>query len=157
VSSPTVVLSEQPSIRSRKMAGFSRGAFYAHFNNKEELFFALMQQRASEELAQLRSQRQTDTEEQSLVLIWQLCKKRLRDSQWSLLLIEFKLYVARRGAASVRTTAKLQTRPRVSGSFPAEYCRNKAVSTPCSRHLRMGDASCERTTGLSCRMQRSNR
>jgi AcrR family transcriptional regulator len=92
-----------------RRAGFSRGAFYAHFNNKEDLFFALVQQRASEQLAQLCSQLQGATEEQSRALIWELCKNRLRDSQWSLLLIEFKLYIGRRRAHSVKTAAKLQS------------------------------------------------
>ena len=91
-----------------RRAGFSRWAFYAHFNNKEDLFFALMQQRASEQLAQLCSQLQAETEEQSLALIWELCKNRLRDSEWSLLLIEFKLYIGRRRAKSVKTAAKLE-------------------------------------------------
>jgi AcrR family transcriptional regulator len=92
-----------------RRAGFSRGAFYAHFKNKEDLFFALVQQRASERHAQLRSQLQVGTEEQSRALIWELCKSRLRDSQWSLLQIEFKLYIARRAAKSVKAAAKLQS------------------------------------------------
>jgi AcrR family transcriptional regulator len=91
-----------------RRAGFSRGAFYAHFNNKEALFFALLQQRASEQLRHLGSRLQAGTEEHSLALIWELCKNWLRDPDWSLLLIEFKLYIAQRGAKSVKTAAKLQ-------------------------------------------------
>src|ERR1700689_621967 len=35
--------------------GHTRGAFYAHFNSKEDLFFALFEQEAGERLRDLRS------------------------------------------------------------------------------------------------------
>lgn len=122
-----------------KRAGFSRGAFYAHFNNKEHLFFALVKQRALEQVPQFCLQLQPGNEEQSPALIWELCKNRLRDSEWSLLLIEFKLYIARRGGKRVRTARELQGSARKGG---ADSCGILAGQSRHALFEALADAIC---------------
>lgn len=88
--------------RIAKIAGFSRGAFYAHFKTKEDLFLAMLEDRASSEVQRFRSAVQDHAREEWTQIIWQVCTERLRDVQWSLLQLEFKMYIARRGAKGVK-------------------------------------------------------
>ena len=92
-----------------RRAGFIRGAFYAHFKNKEDLFFGLLQQGASKRLVQLRSQLQAGTEEQSRVSLESYARAAFATRNGSLLQIGFKQYIARRAANGVKAAAKPQS------------------------------------------------
>ncbi|HTB17219.1 MAG TPA: TetR family transcriptional regulator [Bryobacteraceae bacterium] len=76
--------------------GHTRGAFYAHFNNKEDLFFALLEQEAGDRLRGLRSTMEKCTN--SVTRMRALRKfyvGRVSDRQWVMLSLEFKLFALR--------------------------------------------------------------
>lgn len=86
-------------------AGYTRGAIYAHYSNKEDLFLALMRDRA---LARITGIRKAMEAEPSLAKRRKIFKRwiasQVLDSTWSTLKLEFKLYAARRP----RSRKKLQ-------------------------------------------------
>jgi AcrR family transcriptional regulator len=76
--------------------GHTRGAFYAHFSSKEDLFFALLEQDAGERLRGLRSmiERCSDSEDRMRTLR-KFYVARVSDRQWVMLALEFKLFALR--------------------------------------------------------------
>src|SRR5579863_7575854 len=71
--------------------GHTRGAFYAHFSSKEDLFFALFEQEARERLQDLRSvlERCADGEGR-LQALRKFYVGHVSDRQWVMLALEFK-------------------------------------------------------------------
>ncbi len=81
-----------------KDAGHTRGAFYANFDSKEDLFFALLEQQAREHIDKIQSMLEgCTTEEQRLSTLREYYVGLLSDRQWSLLMLEFKLFALRHG------------------------------------------------------------
>ncbi len=81
-----------------KDAGHTRGAFYANFESKEDLFFALLEQQAREHIDKIQSMLEgCTTEEQRLSTLREYYVGLLSDRQWSLLMLEFKLFALRHG------------------------------------------------------------
>jgi AcrR family transcriptional regulator len=87
-------------------AGFTKGAVYPHFWNKEEVSIALTERRWDERLARVRTALDTlatssaDQRSASFVdltrnLLWD-------DPDWSLLVLEFNVYAARNPSAQHR-------------------------------------------------------
>ncbi len=76
--------------------GHTRGAFYAHFSSKEDLFFALFEQEAGDRLRDLRSvlERCADAEGR-LQALRKFYVGRVSDRQWVMLALEFKLFALR--------------------------------------------------------------
>ncbi len=76
--------------------GHTRGAFYAHFNSKEDLFFALFEQEAGDRLRSLRSvmERRPDPAARMRALR-KYYVGRVSDRQWVMLALEFKLFALR--------------------------------------------------------------
>jgi AcrR family transcriptional regulator len=76
--------------------GHTRGAFYAHFSSKEDLFFALFEQEAGDRLRELRSalERCSDTSDK-LRALRRFYVGRVSDRQWVMLALEFKLFALR--------------------------------------------------------------
>lgn len=76
--------------------GHTRGAFYAHFNSKEDLFFALFEQEAGGRLHDLRAvlERCADAEGR-LGALRKFYVARVSDRQWVMLALEFKLFALR--------------------------------------------------------------
>ena len=78
-------------------AGYSRGAIYAHYANKEDLFLELMEQRVHAKLATVHRQIETERDvrkRRQTFKSWmadQVC-----DPSWGTLTLEFKLYAVRR-------------------------------------------------------------
>jgi AcrR family transcriptional regulator len=78
-------------------AGYTRGAIYAHYSNKEDLFLALMEHRVLTKFAAVRQMIEAEPE---------VCKRpgifkrwlatQLSDHAWGTLMLEFKLYALRR-------------------------------------------------------------
>ena len=99
--------------------GHTRGAFYAHFTSKEDLFFALLEQEAGERLRDLRSvlERCSDAGGRLRVLR-KFYVGRASDRQWVMLAVEFKLFALRhpklrarlaRTHRRIRESLKLET------------------------------------------------
>jgi AcrR family transcriptional regulator len=76
--------------------GHTRGAFYANFNSKEDLFFALFEQEAGERLRDLRSVlEQCPNSDDRLRVLRKFYIGRASDRQWVMLALEFKLFALR--------------------------------------------------------------
>lgn len=77
-------------------AGHSRGAFYAHFAQKEDLFFALVEEQAQKHREHMRSVlEKCASDEERLEALRTYYANRVSDRQWSILVLEFKLYALR--------------------------------------------------------------
>jgi AcrR family transcriptional regulator len=75
-------------------AGHTRGAFYTHFNSKEDLFFALFEQDAGKLLRELRFVLEHSSGDR-LRALRNAYKARASDRQWMMLSLEFKLFALR--------------------------------------------------------------
>jgi len=76
--------------------GHTRGAFYAHFNSKVDLFFALFEQETGERLRGLRSiMEQYPSSDGRLRALRKFYVGRASDRQWAMLALEFKLFAWR--------------------------------------------------------------
>jgi AcrR family transcriptional regulator len=83
-------------------AGRTKGAIYAHFRGKEDIFFALMERKAAERRdAFLRSAEGGSSQQQKNV-IKELFLDALEEENWPILLLEFKLFALRNKDASQR-------------------------------------------------------
>jgi AcrR family transcriptional regulator len=102
--------------------GHTRGAFYAHFSSKEDLFFALLEQDAGDKLRALRTVLEKCPDARRR---WQALRKyyvtRVSDRQWVMLALEFKLFALRHP----RLRAKLvRTHRRIRESLKLETIGN---------------------------------
>jgi AcrR family transcriptional regulator len=99
--------------------GHTRGAFYANFNSKEDLFFALFEQEAGDRLRDLRSvlEKCRDSDGR-LRALRKFYVGRASDRQWVMLALEFKLFALRhprlrarlaRTHRRIRESLKLET------------------------------------------------
>jgi len=99
--------------------GRTRGAYYAHFNSKEDLFFALLEQEAGERLRDLRSVlEQCPDSDGRLRALRKFYLGRASGRQWVMLALEFKLFAWRhpklrarlaRTHRRIRESLKLET------------------------------------------------
>ena len=122
--------------------GHTRGAFYAHFENKEELFFALLEQEANQRLDELRAIIEcAPTPQQRLDALREFYVGRAWDLHWVMLMLEFKLFAVRhphlrarlarthrRIRASLNLAAINQLMPRgIKGAGKAQESRKVAL------------------------------
>jgi AcrR family transcriptional regulator len=76
-------------------AGHTRGAVYAHFKNKQDLFMALLERRARQKLALAREQMEQRSLQERLVFVRERYVEFYFDGNWPLLTLEFKLFALR--------------------------------------------------------------
>ena len=77
-------------------AGHTRGAFYAHFSSKEDLFFALLEHQAALHMERVNELLGGEaTREERLQRLREYYVDRVIDRNWSLLVLEFKLFAIR--------------------------------------------------------------
>src|SRR5581483_8855295 len=77
-------------------AGHSRGAFYANFETKESLFLALLEQQVSEHINLLTDRLHCcKSDREKIAALRQYFLERASDRQWSMLMLEFKLFAVR--------------------------------------------------------------
>ena len=76
--------------------GHTRGAFYAHFPNKEDLFFAIFEQEVRRRIERIRTVLESRaTAQERLASLREFYVDRVSDRQWAMLLLEFKLFALR--------------------------------------------------------------
>jgi AcrR family transcriptional regulator len=98
--------------------GHTRGAFYAHFNSKEDLFFALFEQEARGRLRDLRSALEECPDSTGrLRALRKFYVARVSDRQWVMLALEFKLFALRHPKLRARLA---RTHRRIRGSLKVE-------------------------------------
>ncbi|MGA8101741.1 MAG: TetR family transcriptional regulator [Candidatus Acidiferrales bacterium] len=76
-------------------AGHTRGAVYAHFKNKQDLFMALLERRARAKLALVREQMEQRSLPERLGFMRARYVEFYFDGNWPLLTLEFKLFALR--------------------------------------------------------------
>ena len=95
-------------------AGHTRGAFYANFKSKEDLFFVLLEQQAARNVDVVRRRLELcTTDEERMEQLRDHYVQRAADRAWSILLLEFKLYALRHGrmrAKLVRSHRSIRTK-----------------------------------------------
>ena len=87
-------------------AGYTRGAFYANFESKEDLFFALLEKEISHRIATLEKEMGKFHEpEAKLKAMRGFFLSKTLDRRWSLLALEFKLFAVRHPEVKRRLAA----------------------------------------------------
>jgi AcrR family transcriptional regulator len=77
-------------------AGYTRGAYYAHFQSKEDLFFAMLEHESRRYMERIgKALDECSTNQERIRTLREFYVKRLVDRQWSILMLEFKLYAIR--------------------------------------------------------------
>jgi AcrR family transcriptional regulator len=90
-------------------AGYTRGAFYANFESKEDIFFALLEQWIGGRIEQINSLlRQHDTPEKRVRALREHYAQLAKDRSLALLSLEFKLFAVRHPEAHQRLRARQQ-------------------------------------------------
>jgi AcrR family transcriptional regulator len=84
-------------------AGYTRGAIYAHYKSKEDLFLDLLEQRMHGKLATMRSLLEgVTTPEERLAQFRAQLLAFTCDRSWALLILEFKLFALRQPKLKAR-------------------------------------------------------
>ncbi len=87
-------------------AGHTRGAFYAHFSSKEDLFFALLEQQIYIQLEHVQTIMDAQkTRRAKLQVLRDHYVTKLSDPNWSMLMLEFKMFAIRRPKMRARLAA----------------------------------------------------
>jgi len=87
-------------------AGYTRGAFYANFESKEDLFFALLEGEISSRIAAVEKLVQEFRDPAAkLRALREFFLKLCEDRRWSLLALEFKLFAVRHPEVRARLAA----------------------------------------------------
>jgi AcrR family transcriptional regulator len=87
-------------------AGYTRGAFYANFESKEDLFFALLEGQISSRISTVEQiTRKLRDPEEKLAAFREFFLTVCEDRRWSLLALEFKLFAVRHPEVKVRLAA----------------------------------------------------
>ncbi len=86
--------------------GHTRGAFYAHFESKEELFFALLEQESFQRVEEMRAiAERAATPQARLEALREFYVGRAWDPNWVMLTLEFKLFAVRHPRLRARLAA----------------------------------------------------
>ncbi len=87
-------------------AGYTRGALYANFDDKEDLFCALLEKEISARIAALeREMEKARDPEAKLTAMREFFLTKTLDRRWSLLSLEFKLFAVRHPEVKQRLAA----------------------------------------------------
>jgi len=83
-------------------AGRTKGAIYAHFRSKEDIFFALLERKAKSRRDEFLRSAEGKNIEERLTIVKKLFLGALRDENWPILMLEFKLLALRNKASLQR-------------------------------------------------------
>jgi AcrR family transcriptional regulator len=118
-----------------KDAGYTRGAFYANFESKEDLFLALLEKEIATRIAVLeREMDKVRDPEAKLRTMREFFMTKTLDRRWSLLSLEFKLFAVRHPEVKQRLAAMHRrfVGPRVG--FLDDIMRTLGRELPASAH-----------------------
>jgi AcrR family transcriptional regulator len=112
-------------------AGFTRGAIYKNFENKEELFYAVIERRIEAQLSRFREVLSEDRgaamDPSRLAAIWQ--EELGFDNEWLTLDLEFRLYAMRNEDARKRWVAHERELRNLVARFIEEQQKALGTST----------------------------
>ncbi|HTW24263.1 MAG TPA: TetR/AcrR family transcriptional regulator [Candidatus Baltobacteraceae bacterium] len=111
------------------IAGYTRGAFYAHFQSKEDIFVGLLEQWVAERIAEVSAllEKQKSPQARLRALRDHYTHSR-KDRRLVLLSLEFKLFAIRHPEAHARLRARHQRLRACAGDFVARVA--KALGRP---------------------------
>jgi AcrR family transcriptional regulator len=79
------------------IAGFTRGAYYAHFESKSDIFFALLEEKSSKAKQKLSAVlTRCGSPKECHAAVRDYYVHLVADRQWAILVVEFKLYALHR-------------------------------------------------------------
>jgi len=123
-------------------AGYTRGAFYAHFGGKEEIFFALWEQWVRQRIDSITAaMRQQKSPQQKLAALRKYYAEIAKDRRLVLNSLEFKLFALRHPEAHARLQVRHRRLRATWGELIAELLKalgrtlpisNPAASAACS-------------------------
>jgi AcrR family transcriptional regulator len=123
-------------------AGFTKGAIYAHFKNKEEVFIALTELRWDEQLERVRTALDalaTSSADQRFANFVDLTRSLLWDDpDWQLLALEFNVYAARNRSAQHRLSERHRVDQSMLAGLLARDLDKRGVDPPISPHALAG-------------------
>ncbi|HTS12803.1 MAG TPA: TetR/AcrR family transcriptional regulator [Candidatus Limnocylindrales bacterium] len=114
-------------------AGYTRGAFYANFEDKEDLFFALLEHWVAERVAHVNAllERCKDAQEM-LRALRDYYARNAKDRRFTLLSLEFSLYAVRHPEAHARLRARRQNLRSCGAGILRKIMRSLGRSLPVS-------------------------
>jgi AcrR family transcriptional regulator len=112
------------------LAGYTRGAFYANFKSKEDIFFALLEHWLNERIAEVNALlAQQETPAKRLHALREHYAHLAKDRRLALLSLEFKLFAIRHPEAHARLRTR-QRRFRACGGDVVRRIANTMRQTP---------------------------
>lgn len=85
------------------LAGRTKGAIYAQFKSKEDVFLALIEEKTKRRRAKMKELlAESSSQEENLAIFRKYCLNLSEDQTWALLLLEFKLYALRHPESRAR-------------------------------------------------------
>jgi AcrR family transcriptional regulator len=111
-------------------AGFTRGAIYSNFENKEELFFAVLEQRVNTALQRFSRLFEEEGDPGSLdpAAIAKLWQETEGDEKWAALSLEFTLYALRNPEVRERRAAQERKQRDLMVRFVADTTQDTGIS-----------------------------
>jgi AcrR family transcriptional regulator len=84
-------------------AGYTRGAIYAHYKSKEDLFLALLEQRVQASITEFTRLMETQqSKEDKIKVLRAMLVRKASDKSWAMLGLEFKLFALRQPKLKAR-------------------------------------------------------
>jgi len=114
-------------------AGYTRGAFYANFDSKEDIFFALLEQWVAQQISEVDVLlRRHDNPSQRLRALRQHYAEIAQDRRLVLLSLEFKLFAVRHPEAHARLRARQRGLRSCGGDILRRVMKSLGRSSPIS-------------------------
>ena len=114
-----------------RSAGYTRGAFYAHFRSKEEIFFALLEDWVGARIDEVNALlAKSESPAKRLRAVRQHYAQIARDRRLALLALEFKLFAIRHPEAHARLRARQRRIRRSAGDLLLRIAASTRRSLP---------------------------
>lgn len=111
------------------LAGYTRGAFYAHFKSKEDIFFALLEAWVGRRIADVNAVLETHADPgKRLRALREHYAQIATDRRLALLALEFKLYAIRHPKAHARLRARQKPLRQSAGEILRSMARDSGVN-----------------------------
>jgi AcrR family transcriptional regulator len=118
-------------------AGYTKGAVYSNFANKDELFLALLDQRLAAQLQQVEALYAIESSEELLAAMPGWTEREFAAARdFGVLMVEFSLYALRNPAAQAELAQRYrQLRSRLAELIRRRYARHRSAPPMPPEHL----------------------
>jgi AcrR family transcriptional regulator len=113
-------------------AGFTKGAFYANFKSKEELFLAMLDERFATHMERVERLLETDAapEEQARAGGAEFVRWISADPEWERLFFEFAAYAARNDDFRAELVTRYRSLREALATAFGRYCESHDIASP---------------------------